>query len=64
MTARDLINTEWRKSSRSTSEANCVEVAVTHEAIGVRDTKSRDQGLLTVTPRAWHAFLAAQQATD
>lgn len=50
----------WHKSSYSTSEANCVEVTATPSIeIGVRDTKDRGAGHLTVSAEAWTAFLAA-----
>ncbi|WSE35146.1 DUF397 domain-containing protein [Amycolatopsis rhabdoformis] len=49
----------WRKSSYSSGgEANCVEVAVA-AAVGIRDTKARETGHLTVTPAAWVAFTEA-----
>ncbi|WP_308423985.1 DUF397 domain-containing protein [Saccharopolyspora thermophila] len=35
----------------------CVEVAVTPEAIGVRDSKNRAAGHLTVTGAQWSTFL-------
>jgi hypothetical protein len=47
----------WRKASRSTNTDNCVEVAL-HETVGVRDTKDRDGGELTVPGAAWRAFTA------
>lgn len=50
----------WHKSSYSSSEANCVEVAHAPAVVGVRDTKDRDGGALTLTPAAWTAFLHAQ----
>jgi hypothetical protein len=51
----------WRKSSRSTTEANCVEVAVAPAVVGVRDTKDRTGGTLTVPAPAWHAFLSTHR---
>ncbi|WP_367135716.1 DUF397 domain-containing protein [Saccharothrix sp. HUAS TT1] len=52
----------WRKSRRSTSNANCVEVAfASDDEARVRDTKRRDGGTLGFTPRAWQAFLEAQR---
>ncbi|WP_432857246.1 DUF397 domain-containing protein [Amycolatopsis sp. CA-161197] len=50
----------WSKSSYSTTQANCVEVTATPSIeIGVRDTKDRGAGHLTVSAEAWTAFLAA-----
>lgn len=49
---------EWKKSTYSAGNGgNCVEVAATPYAIGVRDTKNRTQGHLTVSPDAWRAFI-------
>ena len=48
----------WRKSSRSTSEAQCVELAVGERVAGVRDTKNRDGGTLEFGAKAFAAFLA------
>lgn len=47
----------WRKSSRSSNGGQCVEVAVTDAAVGVRDTKNRGQGHFTVDRGQWAAFL-------
>lgn len=51
--------TEWRKSSYSTSTSTheCVEVGIGPSVIGVRDTKAREHGHLTVPRTAWHAFV-------
>ncbi|WIX83824.1 DUF397 domain-containing protein [Amycolatopsis carbonis] len=50
----------WNKSSYSTTQANCVEVTATPAIeIGVRDTKDRGAGHLTVSAQAWTAFLTA-----
>jgi hypothetical protein len=53
-----MINRTWRKSSRSGSAAQCVELAVTEQVTGVRDTKNRDGGTLEFGVRAFSAFLA------
>ncbi|GAB3000118.1 DUF397 domain-containing protein [Saccharothrix stipae] len=53
-----MINATWRKSSHSTSDAQCVELAVTESVAGVRDTKNRDGGTLVFPAAAFSAFLA------
>lgn len=47
----------WFKSSRTVGQNECVEVALTMTAVGVRDTKDRDGGQLTVGTPQWQAFL-------
>jgi len=48
----------WRTSSYSSDQGgNCVEVAPDVQCVGIRDTKNRDQGHLTVKPSTWHAFI-------
>jgi hypothetical protein len=48
--------TEWRKSSFSDSNTNCVEVSLTAHHVGVRDSKSPEAAL--VFPAAeWRTFL-------
>jgi hypothetical protein len=51
-----MVATGWRKSSHSGDEGNCVEVAIEH-TVGVRDTKDRPAGQLTVSRQAWSAAL-------
>ncbi|MFD1147055.1 DUF397 domain-containing protein [Saccharothrix hoggarensis] len=53
-----MIDRVWRKSSRSGSAAQCVELAVTEREAGVRDTKNRTGGTLVFGARAFAAFLA------
>ncbi|MEU1123034.1 DUF397 domain-containing protein [Streptomyces sp. NPDC005899] len=49
----------WFKSSYSGGGGgNCVEVAVCHEAVLVRDSKNTQRHALTVSPCAWAAFTA------
>jgi hypothetical protein len=59
MPALDLSDARWQKSSRSTDNANCVEVAVTAQAIAVRDSKHPTGGTLIVTLPTWTAFTTA-----
>ncbi|MEV8610126.1 DUF397 domain-containing protein [Amycolatopsis sp. NPDC051373] len=49
---------EWRKSSYSGANNNCVEVAVGAAVVGVRDTKDRVSGHVAVGRDSWSAFLA------
>lgn len=49
----------WRKSSYSEStQGQCIEVGTAPGQIGVRDTKARERGHLTVRTDAWRAFVA------
>lgn len=54
----DPARCEWRKSTASSNNNACVEVAQ-HSTVGVRDTKDRATGRLAVTATAWDAFLAS-----
>ena len=49
----------WRKSSYSTNNGDCVEVAVGAPRVRVRDTKDRASGALTFPAPGWRAFLTA-----
>ena len=50
----------WHKSTYSGgSGGNCVEVGRAPEHVGIRDTKNRDLGHLTVSAAAWRTFIKA-----
>ncbi|MEV0065107.1 MULTISPECIES: DUF397 domain-containing protein [unclassified Amycolatopsis] len=49
----------WQTSSYTTDQSNCVEVATSLVEIGIRDTKDRAGGHLTVSRTAWTAFLSS-----
>ncbi|WP_406692871.1 DUF397 domain-containing protein [Saccharopolyspora sp. ID03-671] len=49
----DWNRVEWRKSSRSGSTSNCVEVGHGGEAVGVRDSKAPEGGRIVVSPVVW-----------
>ena len=53
------IEGDWRKSSYSGQESNCVEVGSGPTVVGVRDTKDRAAGYFTTTPDQWSTFIGA-----
>ena len=57
--ATDVARATWRKSSWSTYNGNCVEVAkLRSDLIGVRDTKDAGAGpVLLFSGTAWRSFV-------
>jgi Domain of unknown function (DUF397) len=53
----DPTGAAWRKSTRSGGQGNCVEVANTSAAVGVRDSKDRSGPILVFTRPQWQAFV-------
>jgi hypothetical protein len=54
----ELIGATWRKSTRSGTQGECVEVADNLPGVvGVRDSKDTAGPVLTFDPQNWRAFL-------
>ena len=54
----------WRKSSYSSDDKACVEVAVTDRTVAVRDTKDRESGHFSVNRDDWTRFVTAIRANS
>jgi hypothetical protein len=60
MTSIDLSRAEWHKSSYSSQDGNCVEVAQNLPGVvAVRDSKNPDGSVLVVTLEEWREFLSS-----
>ncbi|MBF6349012.1 MULTISPECIES: DUF397 domain-containing protein [Nocardia] len=58
----DLSGANWFKSSHSQHGGDCVEVAHTADAVGVRDSKNSTGPALVFGAGEWAAFLRAISA--
>jgi Domain of unknown function (DUF397) len=55
----DLSRAQWHKSTYSSADGACVEVANNLPGIiAVRDSKVKDGPALIYTPKEWEAFIA------
>jgi hypothetical protein len=50
------MKSKWRKSSYSSAQGNCVEVAGNGNRVFVRDTNDHNGATLSLTPDAWRRF--------
>jgi hypothetical protein len=57
VTLSDLTGAQWRKSSRSGSGNDCVELVVARIGAAVRDSKRPEAGYLAFAEPGWDAFL-------
>lgn len=54
----DLTGANWKTSSRSSGNGQCVEVAIMDTGVAVRDTKDRTKPPHFYTSAEWAAFVA------
>ncbi|MDG4795971.1 DUF397 domain-containing protein [Micromonospora sp. WMMD1082] len=60
----NMTGAEWRKSSYSANEGNCVEVADnTPSVVGVRDSKDIAGPALMFAPEQWRSFITSIKAS-
>ena len=55
---------DWRKSSRSASDGDCVELAPLAEGVAVRDSKNVDGPELTFAQRSFRRFVSRVRANE
>jgi Domain of unknown function (DUF397) len=62
--ARELAEVAWRKSNRSASVANCVQVGTFDGGIVIRNSNDPDSGGLLFTLDEWKAFVGGAADGD
>jgi hypothetical protein len=56
MPAPDFSGATWRKSTRSSGQAQCVEIAYLPGRVGIRDSKQPTIGSLAFSTHTWSTF--------
>lgn len=64
MNELDLSDAQWRKSSHSSANGQCVEVAHLDQAVAVRDSKNPHGPKLIFTRQAWATFIRRLKDRD
>lgn len=64
MSPTDITGAVWRKSTRSGSTGNCVEVADLDRTVGVRDSKNPTGPALMFDRDAFAAFISGVKAGE
>ncbi|SCE97592.1 DUF397 domain-containing protein [Micromonospora chokoriensis] len=59
MTSADLSRAQWKKSTRSSGNGQCVEVADLADAVALRDSKDPTGPALLFRREGWTSFLTS-----
>ncbi|WP_116211386.1 DUF397 domain-containing protein [Streptomyces olivoreticuli] len=62
MNTVDLFEAKWRKSSYSSGEGQCVEIAFLREVVATRDSKTPHGSVLAFSAGTWSVFTAGIKA--
>lgn len=55
---------QWRKSTFSTTNGDCVELATDGAAVYVRDSKAPDAGTLALSAESWRELLGTARSGE